>query len=506
MACVYTSQMDPPKTHYIERDNQALAYQLVGDGAHNVVWFFEINNHLDMLWTDPHIHYLLERGASYARTAYFQRRGFGLSGSVGYVPTIEQQADDVLAIMDAADMVCATLAGIFGSCGALALVAARAPERVTGLVLVNPIAQGPLTTTGDLHGWQDRAELENFVAGYREAFENWGSGRTIAMWDTRLNSPYNRRLAGMLERGSATPASARAYFDSILRLDISAVLTSVQTPTRVLRVPTSTIAEGAVRHVAHLIPRATYHTLPSATKGMSIGEAFVPIFNHVEKVATGVSRPSDADRFLGTVVFTDIVSSTTKLADIGDVAYSELRAAHEREVRADVEREGGQMVKITGDGTFSVFDGPSRAVRCALAICSAAKDLGIQVRAGVHTGELERTGPELTGMTVHIGARIGAAAEPGQVLISRTVRDLVVGSGLSFAEMGSRALKGVPGLWDLFVPADADGTSAIPPDDSRRPTFMARALLRVARGSPKFTRSVISLGNRWHHATGKLRH
>ena len=488
--------MDPPATSYLDRDGAAFAYQVVGTGPADVVFYLEINQHLDLCWTDPHIHSLFEHGATYSRTAYLQARGFGLSEPVGYTATIEQQADDILAVMDAVGMRRATLVGVFGNCGAPALVAAKAPQRVSGLVLINPFAQGVQGTTDELRGWTE-AEVEEYIEGFRSVVGHWGSGETMQMWDPANDTAFNRRLLALLERCSATPAAAAAYVDWFMKLDVSDVLSAVQVPTRVLRVPTNRVPGAAVAYVADLIPGATLHVLPVAKPGSSIGEAWVPVWDHVEEVATGGHRAVDADRFLGSVLFTDVVSSTELLARLGDAGYRELRGSHERQVRLEVERHGGRLVDVVGDGTMSVFDGPTRAVRCGQAICADAAELGIAVRAGVHTGELERSGPSVSGMTVHIGARVGSAAGPGEVVVSRTVHDLVVGSGLMFVSRGEQTLKGVPGTWELYALTEAAAQDGTVPAEGPAPTGLDRAYLETARRSPRAARAAIRLGNAW---------
>jgi class 3 adenylate cyclase/pimeloyl-ACP methyl ester carboxylesterase len=485
--------MDPVETQYVDRDGAALAYQVVGDGPIDTVNFFELILHLDLAWMDPDLHHNLERHASVARTAYFQRRGFGLSDRITYTPTVEQQADDVLAIMDAIGMRRATLAGTLGTCGAIALVAAQAPERVDALVMINPLAQG-VQTAGELHGWTE-AEAARYLEGYREAFDNWGSGQIIDMWDPAQGTVYNRRLMALLERSSATPAAARAYFDWITHIDIQDVLRSVQVPTRVLCVPDTPIAEDAVRYAADLIPNATFQLLPPALPGASIGQAIVPMVDAIAEVATGTTHSSDLDRFLGTVLFTDVVESTELLANVGDATYREMRSAHERLVRLAVTNGGGELVNVSGDGTLSVFDGPTKAVRCAQTISREAAEAGIEVRCGVHTGELERDGLNVTGMTVHIGARVGAAARPGEVLVSRTVHDLVVGSGLTFVSRGEHELKGIPGRWGLFAVEHAgDPSDSLPVEESLQ-TPLDKLALESARRVPGMSRAAMRMAN-----------
>ncbi|MFC7448298.1 adenylate/guanylate cyclase domain-containing protein [Rhodococcus daqingensis] len=491
--------MDPPGTRYVERDGHALAYQVVGEGGVDVVLYLEIGLHPDLMWTDPHINNLFERGATFSRGACFQRRGFGLSDPVDQVPTLEQQADDVLAVMDAIGMRRATLVGIGSTCGALVLLAARAPERVTGLVLQQPFIEGMLREGPDIpHGW-DPDTLARYVAGWRAVYENWGSGRLMSMWDPSQDSPFNRRLLALLERSSASPSTARAHLEWLLRIDCSDALPSVQCTTRVLHPAASSMPEGVSRYVADTIPHGTLHMLAPAAPGSSLGEAWVPIMDHIERVATGSGRPVDADRYLASVLFTDVVGSTEMLARIGDHPYRDLRATHERQVRNEVELAGGRLVNVAGDGTLSVFDGPAAAVQCARIISHQAAELGLAVRAGVHTGEVEGIGAELTGMTVHIGARIGAAAGPGEVLVSRAVRDLVVGSGLSFVDRGPHELKGVPGRWWLYALTAPDTTTDVASCPVTRKhldlSMIDRAVLRTARRAPQVLRAAVGMAN-----------
>jgi class 3 adenylate cyclase len=486
--------MDPVPTQYIDRDGAALAYQVVGDGPVDMVCFWEINMHLDLCWTDPDIHHLYERGAAYSRTAFLQHRGFALSDRISYVPTLEQQASDVIAVMDAAGMRRATLVGVMTTCGPMALVAASAPERVNALVLINPLIRGLGSDAGPPEGWTE-SEWSETVDGFSHAFEHWGSGGLIGMWDSMLATPYNRRLAGLLERSAATPAVARSYFEWALQQDFEDVFGSVQVPTRVLSLSTSPFPESANRHVANLIPNATFHELPPTPPGSSIGQSWIPITDHMEEAATGTPHSVHADRFLGTVLFTDVVSSTELLQRVGDAAYRQMRSDHERMVRLAVETGGGRLKTVTGDGTLSVFEGPSAAVRAAETICREAGDAGMSVRAGIHTGELERDATNVTGLTVHIGARVGAVAEPGQVLVSRTVRDLVAGSGLTFDSRGEHQLKGVSGTWELFAVTHAgEQPPGLPREDSMQ-TSLDKLALQAARRTPALTRAVLRLGN-----------
>jgi class 3 adenylate cyclase len=486
--------VDAPEARYLERDGALLAYQVVGNGSANVLWVGEAAQHFDLAWTDPDIHALYERAADYSRSAYMQPRGLGLSEPIEHPATLEQQADDVLAVLDAAGMPQALLVGSLTTCGGITLAAAKAPERVSGVVLLKPLSSGPLAPDAMEHGWTEESASE-YADGWRAVMERWGSGATVEMWDPVLATPYNRRLMALLERCSAKTAFAQKYLEAALSIDITPFLPAVQAKTEVLFPPTGREPDAIVRRVAELIPNATFHVLPPTPPGASIGEAYVTIWRHVREMATGTPDRSDADRFLGTVLFTDLVASTELLARIGDARYRDLRATHERQVRLHVEEAGGRLVNVIGDGTISLFDGPTRAVRAAEQIRRAADELDIKVRFGVHTGELERAGHDVTGMSVHIGARINALAAPGEVLVSSTVRDLVVGSGLTFVERGMQDLKGVPGQWAVYALAD---TSTPPTDLPAGPsleTAFDRAALRTARSAPRAMRLALRVGN-----------
>lgn len=483
--------MDPVATQYIERDGAALAYQVLGEGPAEVVYAMDIFQHIDLQWTDPHIHDNYERMAGFSRMACAQPRGFGSSEQVPYYPTIEQQADDLMAIMDAVNMRRVTLAANWTTCGAAALVAARAPERVSGLVLLEPFPQG--VGSAALRGWTND-ESRVFVETFRHAVTHWGSGHSVNVWMPSLSTAYNRRLMALLERCSATPAAAQRYLDWSLRLDIQDILRSVHVPTRVATVANSAFPNGAVEYAASLLPAATFHELPPTPRGTSLGRTIVPFLDHIEEAATGAKHSERASRYLATVLFTDVVSSTELVARVGDARYREMRADHERTVRLALDDHGGELMTVSGDGTLSVFSGPSAAVQCAETIRHESAVAGIEVRAGIHTGELERDAMNVTGLAVHIGARVASAADPGQILVSRTVRDLVAGSGLNFTSVGTHELKGVPDTWELFAVSDANDHLRTAPGESIQ-TPMDKLALRAARKTPSLARAAVRLGN-----------
>jgi class 3 adenylate cyclase/pimeloyl-ACP methyl ester carboxylesterase len=442
--------VDPAPTRYLDRDGSALAYQVVGEGGADIIWNLETIQHPDLSWADPHSHHNFERHSTFARAAMFQRRGVGLSEPVSYVPTLEQQADDVLAVADACGMERPLLIGLFSSCPAVAMAAARAPDRVSGLVLVLPFADGVPSIQGNTpFGWGE-AEADEYRRIQQEVLANWGSGRTVELWDPGMDTPYNRRLMGLLERSSMTPAASSAHVRWYSQLDLTPVLRAIRVPTRVLRQATNRVPAAAVRRVAELIDGAEYYELPAVPRGAALGESLIPVIDHVRELVAGPDALGSPD-WLGTVLFTDIVGSTGLLASLGDQRYSALRDEHERTVRMTVEDFGGRLLKVIGDGTLSLFDGPIAAIRCAERLTRDADALGTPIRAGVHTGELQRGGGDVAGMTVHVGARIAGLGGAGEILVSQTVRDLASGSGATFRSHGSHELRGVPGTWELHA-------------------------------------------------------
>jgi class 3 adenylate cyclase len=481
--------VDPAPTQYLDRDGSALAYQVVGTGPSDTVWHFETVQHLDLSWADPHSHHNFERQAAFGRGAIFQRRGVGLSEPVAYVPTLEQQADDVLAVADACGMPRPVLIGVFSACAALAMAAARAPERVGGLILVMPFAEVPLDDRVPT-GWA-RDDALHYCRTRDEVLDSWGSGLTVGLWDVAADTPYNRRLMGLLERSSMTPASARAHVEWYTSLDLTDVLRSIRVPTRVLRQATSRIPGAAVRHVADLIDGAEYHELPAVARGASLGESIAAVVDHARALATGTDALV-ADRSFGTVLFTDIVGSTELLARLGDHRYGGVRDEHERAVRLSVEDHGGRLLKVLGDGTLSLFDGPVAAITCADQLRRGARDAGLEIRAGIHTGELQRPGGDVAGMTVHVGARVSSLAGAGEILVTRSVRDLSASAGISFRSDGVHELRGVPDRWELFA---VDGITSPDDPDVGRPLSLSRsdaATLAAARRSPRALRAITS--------------
>ncbi|KQV76390.1 hypothetical protein ASC61_16020 [Aeromicrobium sp. Root344] len=484
--------MTPPDTKYIDREGAGLAFQVFGTGPGEFVYYGSEIMHLDLLWADPHTEANLGAVARNGRIALFQRRGFGLSDRIDYVPTLEQQADDIIAVMDAAGMQRAVIGAPGSACGPAAMVAARYPERVAGLCLWMPFPQAIDGTCDD--PWADDDEVAAMAEVVHNIAHNWGSGRTMDMWNAEMRSTNNRRLMAMLERSSMSPTEARAHWGWSAGLDFTHLLPAIQAPTRVL------IQDGGIcplswtEPMVAQMPNATLHVMPAPAPGSSIGEAYYPVVMHLLELALGPKRAAEDNRFFGTVLFTDLVSSTELLAKVGDQEYQRLRSVHEHAVKAAVSDADGQVLDFSGDGSLSLLDMPGVAVHCAERIAREASAAGIGVRCGVHAGELQRELGRVTGLNVHVGARVMAAAGAGEVYVSRTVRDLVIGSGLEFERVGERELKGVPGMWELYRFHEARGPRSIPLTGSPQ-TSMDKVAVQAARRAPRLMRAMARFAN-----------
>ena len=436
-----------PETRYAQSGDVSIAYQVVGDGPIDLVlvptWF----NNVDILWEEPSVSRFFERLASFSRLVMFDRRGVGLSDRVSEPPGLESQMDDVIAVMDAAGTGRAAVMGQLEGGAMSALFAATHPERVTHLVLYASFAR---VVQGEGYEWaptqgERRIRLERI-------FDEWGTGKRLALFAPSLAGDESmRRWMARFERASAPPALVRPFLDVMGDLDIRAVLPSIRVPTLVLQRAQDLFID--IRHSEYLaehIPGARMVKLPGRDNLIIAGDV-AALVDEVEEFLTGV-RPSsrEPDRVLTTVMFTDIVGGTERAAELGDRRWRDLLETHYGVIRDQIERFQGREVKTMGDGFLATFDGPARAIRCAAASTDAVHTLGIDIRAGLHTGEVEVMGDDVGGMAVHIGARASAEALAGQVVVTSTVKDLVVGSGFEFADRGKRELKGVPGEWQLY--------------------------------------------------------
>ena len=482
----------PPEVRYVARDGKSLAFQQFGSGERRLVLFGHAGN-LDLLWSDPSFYEVGLRAADRSETVMFDQLGFGLSDPVDHVPTFEDRAADLGAVMDAAGFERATICAIGDCCLTSMVFAAQHPERVDGLVLLQAYAQGWRSAPFDeLVGWDSPDQVEAYDRAWLDVIGDWGRGASLRMEFPALATPRNMRVWGMLERAWTSPAMLRTLHQIASNADVRDVLGSVQAPALVLRMPEDMLPERVMRHVAEQLPHGSYRELPVAN---SIGEFFGDYMQAIEEFMFGSVREVDPDRALMTVLFTDIVSSTEQATLLGDARWRELLVAHERMLRREVEGVGGRVVKLIGDGSLSTFEGPARAIRCAERICAAATDLDLEIRAGLHTGECEVIDDDVAGIAVHIAARVSAQAGPGEVLVSRTVRDLVTGSGIALQSRGEHELKGVPGSWELF--AVGIETAPLPaPDQTRELRATDRVVLLTARRAPGLLRAAGRIGTR----------
>jgi pimeloyl-ACP methyl ester carboxylesterase len=435
-----------------------------GDGPLDIVVVPGLISHVEFFHELPGYSQFIHRLSSFSRVITFDKRGTGLSDRVPDAPSYEQRMDDVLAVMDAAGSERTALFGISEGGPLGALFAASHPERATALIAFSTFAR--LFRAADYPPGFERHEYFAALWGLlspetpmpsdsdaREAKlrEVWGTGVTLPlMAASHTNDTRARELWAQAERLAMSPGGFLALSEIIANIDVRAVLPSVRVPTLVFHAKRDTFSPAISRYFADHIPGARFLELE--------GVDHYPWFDdtdrlsaEVEEFLTGTRPAPEADRVLATVLFTDIVDSTKRVAEVGDHRWREILASHHRLVRRELARFRGHEVDTTGDGFLATFDGPARAIRCAAAIRAAVEPLGIRIRAGLHTGECEVLGDRVAGIAVHVGARVAADAGPNEVLVSHTVKDLVAGSGLHFADRGVRPLKGVPGEWRLFA-------------------------------------------------------
>jgi class 3 adenylate cyclase/alpha-beta hydrolase superfamily lysophospholipase len=437
-----------PAVRYAASGDLSIAYQVVGDGPVDVVWVPGFVSHVEILWELPLWGRLLDRLSSFARVVIFDKREQGLSDRTGAPPTLEDIAGDLGAVMDAAGSERATIVGLSEGGPAALLFAASHPQRVSGLALVGSYAR--LSRAGDNPAGVPAERLRGFA---ERVVAEWGGPTALSLWfgAEAAADPALAEWWARLLRAGTSPGGARALLRLYEELDARPALSSISAPTLVVHGRDDALVPPALgRAVADAIPGARYLELPGPHLPFAIddGRAFAAA---VEELVTGRLAEPDPERVLATVLVTDIVGSTGQATALGDRAWRELLQRHDDASRREFERFRGREVKQTGDGFLATFDGPARAVRCAAAIRDALAPLGLLLRTGVHTGECELRGTDVSGIAVHIAARVGAAAGPGEVLVSSTVHDLVIGSGLEFEERGERELAGVPGSWRLFM-------------------------------------------------------
>lgn len=433
------------ETHYAKSGDVNIAYQVVGDGPLDLVLVPGFVSHLENDWDEPRSAHFLERLASFSRLIRFDKRGTGLSDRPGGLPDLETRMDDVRAVMDAVGSERAALFGYSEGGPMCCLFAATYPDRTTALALYGTYAKR--ADPDDDYPWVATEEQRRAIADQVE--REWGFesdlGTMAPNADAALTAWWRARA-----RASASPGAARALILMNSRIDVRHVLPTIRVPTLVLHRSgdrDSQLEEG--QYIADHIPGARFVELA--------GEDHIPwidadqIVDEVEEFLTGVRRGPEHDRVLATVLLTDIVGSSERAAELGDRRWRELLEAHHAVVRHELARWRGQEMDTAGDGFFAIFDGPARAIRCAGAVRDRLHALGLEIRAGLHTGECEVIGGKVGGIAVHTAARVVAQAAPGEVLVSGTVRDLIAGSGIELENRGVHALRGIPGEWQLLA-------------------------------------------------------
>ncbi len=441
--------MERSETRYARSGEVSIAYQVVGDGPFDLVYVPGFVSNIELMWEEPGLARFLERLASFSRLILFDKRGTGLSDPVPNdgLPTLEERMDDVRAVMDAVGSKRAALLGHSEGGNMCVLFSATHPERTTALLLVGSYAK---RIRSEDYPWAPT--VEERAREIEETEATWGSPEAFRpLAPSKENDPDFQRWIGRYLRQSASPKAAAALLRMNTQIDVRDVLPTIGVPTLLLyRTHDADVHVDEGRYIAERIPGSTLVELPGADHLMWTGDADA-LLDEVEGFLTGVRRGPDPDRVLATVLFTDVVGSTETATRVGDRAWRSLLERHHQVVRRALARWRGREIQTAGDGFLATFDGPARAIRCAVAATEGIRDLGLQIRAGLHTGEVEIADGDVRGIAVHIGSRVAGLAGPGEVLVSRTVADLVAGSGIVLAERGEHELKGVSGTWLVYA-------------------------------------------------------
>ncbi|HET7308638.1 MAG TPA: adenylate/guanylate cyclase domain-containing protein [Actinomycetota bacterium] len=441
--------MERSQTGYARSGDVSIAYQVVGDGPFDLVYVPGFVSNIELMWEEPGLARFLERLASFSRLILFDKRGTGLSDPVptDRLPTLEERMDDVRAVMDAVGSGRAALLGHSEGGNMCVLFTATYPERTTALILVGCYAK---RIRSDDYPWAPT--VEDRARGIEQTEATWGSPEAFReLAPSKERDEAFQRWIGRYLRQSASPKAAAALMRMNTKIDVRDVLPTIGVPTLLLyRTHDADVHVDEGRYIGDRIPGARFVELPGEDHLMWTGDVDA-LLDEIEEFLTGVRRGPDPDRVLATVLFTDVVGSTETATRLGDRAWRTLLDRHHEVVRRELARWRGREVDTAGDGFLATFDGPARAIRCAVAASEGVRDLGLQIRAGLHTGEVEIAGEDVRGIAVHIGSRVAALAGPDEVLVSRTVADLVAGSGIVLAEHGEHELKGVSGTWLVYA-------------------------------------------------------
>jgi len=443
----------PPETRYARNGTIHLAYQVLGSGPPNLLVVQSgPNSHVDWNWMEPSLARFIRRLASFSRVIMYDNRGVGLSDPVpgGAAPTMDEQVDDIRAILGETGCEQAVLAGNLAGCAPALVFAATHPDRVDSLILLGGYAR--LRADAGYPQGLDQADIDLIAEAI---LDTWGSGADLDLIAPTVAGDDNfRRWYAQVQRMSASPATAVAMARQWFEVDVRSVLPTIQVPTLVMGRAASVIFPVQhTRYLAEHIAGAKYLEFPEADMLYFTGGAD-QVLDAVEEFVTGMRPLPSPDRFLGTVLFLDVAGSTKLAAEIGDSRFRELIDGFHQLVRRQLDRYQGRLVDTAGDGALALFDSPARAIACAEAVRDGVRALGLQVRAGVHTGEMEHgPGGTIRGIAVHTGARVAALAGPGEIMVSRTIRDLVAGAPIRLDSRGEHQLKGVPGSWEVFAVA-----------------------------------------------------
>jgi class 3 adenylate cyclase/pimeloyl-ACP methyl ester carboxylesterase len=438
-----------PETRYAISDGNHIAYQVSDGTDRDILYVARPTTAIDLLWDDPIVARGLRRLRACGRLILCDLRGVGSSDSIDIMrlPAMQAWIDDIGAVLDAAGSERTSLIGASEAALPSMLFAATYPDRSAGLVLINAFARflrGPETPFG-----VPPEVAEQLIQIYREHSGRGGLVDYLA--PSRANEPGFRRWCTSSQRLSAGPGTVAAIYDAFIHTDLSGVLSSIQAPTLVVhRERDPYVRAGHARFLADRIPSARLVTLPGDDNEWFSGE-IEPLFDEIEQFVTGIRQAGRSDRVLATILFTDIVGSSERAATLGDAAWKGLRDAYHDLVRSHIQGFGGQLIETAGDGALATFDGPARAIYCACGIRDAAASLGLSIRAGLHTGEIELMKEGIGGVAVHIGARVAALADADEVLVSAAVPPLVAGSGIRFEPRGAHELKGIPGEWSILA-------------------------------------------------------
>jgi pimeloyl-ACP methyl ester carboxylesterase/class 3 adenylate cyclase len=443
--------VEPPQTQYAQSGDVSIAFKAVGDGPFDLVWTPGAFSNLELMWEEPAIARFYGGLASFARLLLFDKRGTGLSDRVAGIPDLETRMDDIRAVMDAAGSERAAIVGVSEGGPMATLFAATYPERTHALVNYGSL---PRFVRGPGFPWGE--PRHEYLAEWEAEARNWGTedgAREMLEEDGIEATPERIAYYARRRRLSASPGAVLQMGRMNAEIDVRPILPTIRVPTLVLHRSEDHIPVEGARWTASQIPGATFVELPGGPHFPYYGdweEVVNAIRDFVVPIATTDERP-ERESVLATVLFTDLVGSTAKAAELGDRGWRDLLEQHHTRIRQQLSQFRGVELDTAGDGFFARFDGPARAIRCATAIREAVEGIGLEVRAGLHTGECEILDGKVAGIAVSIGARVAAQAEAGEILVSQTVKDLVAGSGISFGDRGAAELKGVPGEWRLFA-------------------------------------------------------